>query len=54
VSVASGAWCDQQTGDNRTAQRVLAEIASPILRRATTRITIRVGYVVSSTLDDPE
>jgi len=38
-TVTTGAWADQQSGEKRTAQRVLAEIVGPSLRRATTRIT---------------
>jgi single-strand DNA-binding protein len=46
-TVATEAWTDKQTGEKRTAQRVLAEIVGPSLRWATTRITkttrIQVG-----------
>jgi single-strand DNA-binding protein len=38
-TVTTEAWTDKQTGDKRTAQRVLAEIVGPSLRWATTRIT---------------
>ena len=32
-------WTDNQTGDERTARRVLAEVVGPSLRWATTRVT---------------
>ena len=32
------AWTDKQSGEKRTAQRVLAEIVGPSLRWATARI----------------
>jgi single-strand DNA-binding protein len=38
-TVTTEAWTDQQSGEKRTAQRVLAEIVGPSLRWATTRIT---------------
>ncbi len=38
-TVTTEAWTDKQTGEKRTAQRVLAEIVGPSLRWATTRIT---------------
>jgi single-strand DNA-binding protein len=38
-TVTTEAWTDQQTGEKRTAQRVLAEIVGPSLRWATARIT---------------
>jgi single-strand DNA-binding protein len=38
-TIATDTWTDNQTGDKRTAQRVLAEIVGPSLRWATTRIT---------------
>ena len=38
-TVTTEAWTDQQTGEKRTAQRVLGEIVGPSLRWATTRIT---------------
>jgi hypothetical protein len=37
--VTTEAWTDKQTGEKRTAQRVLAEIVGPSLRWATARIT---------------
>jgi single-strand DNA-binding protein len=38
-TVTTEAWTDKQTGEKRTAQRVLAEIVGPSLRWATTRTT---------------
>jgi single-strand DNA-binding protein len=38
-TVTTDAWTDKQTGEKRTAQRVLAEIVGPSLRWATARIT---------------
>jgi single-strand DNA-binding protein len=38
-TVTTEAWTDKQTGEKRTAQRVLADIVGPSLRWATTRIT---------------
>jgi single-strand DNA-binding protein len=38
-TVATEAWTDKQTGEKRTAQRVLAEVVGPSLRWATARIT---------------
>ncbi len=38
-TVITEAWTDKQSGEKRTAQRVLAEIVGPSLRWATTRIT---------------
>ena len=38
-TVTTEAWTDQQSGEKRTAQRVLAEIVGPSLRWATARIT---------------
>jgi single-strand DNA-binding protein len=38
-TVTTEAWTDKQTGEKRTAQRVLAEIVGPNLRWATARIT---------------
>ena len=38
-TVTTEAWTDKQTGEKRTAQRVLAEIVGPSLRWATARIT---------------
>ena len=38
-TVTTEVWTDKDTGDKRTAQRVLAEIVGPSLRWATTRIT---------------
>jgi hypothetical protein len=38
-AITTEAWTDKQTGDKRTAQRVLAEIVGPCLRGAATRIT---------------
>ena len=38
-TVTTEAWTDQQTGEKRTAQRVLAEVVGPSLRWATARIT---------------
>jgi single-strand DNA-binding protein len=38
-TVTTEAWTDKQSGEKRTAQRVLAEIVGPSLRWATTRIT---------------
>jgi single-strand DNA-binding protein len=38
-TVTTEAWTDKQSGEKRTAQRVLAEIVGPSLRRATARIT---------------
>jgi single-strand DNA-binding protein len=38
-TVTTDAWTDKDTGDKRTAQRVLAEVVGPSLRWATTRIT---------------
>jgi single-strand DNA-binding protein len=37
-TVTTEAWTDQQSGEKRTAQRVLAEIVGPSLRWATARI----------------
>lgn len=37
--VTTEAWTDKQSGEKRTAQRVLAEIVGPSLRWATARIT---------------
>jgi single-strand DNA-binding protein len=38
-TVTTEAWSDKQTGEKRTAQRVLAEVVGPSLRWATARIT---------------
>jgi single-strand DNA-binding protein len=38
-TVTTEAWADQQTGEKRTAQRVLAELVGPSLRWATARVT---------------
>jgi single-strand DNA-binding protein len=38
-TVTTEAWTDQQSGEKRTAQRVLAEIVGPSLRWATARVT---------------
>ena len=38
-TVTTEAWTDKQTGEKRTAQRVLAEMVGPSLRWATARIT---------------
>ena len=38
-TVTTEAWTDRQSGEKRTAQRVLAEIVGPSLRWATARIT---------------
>jgi single-strand DNA-binding protein len=38
-TVTTEAWTDKQTGEKRTAQRVLAEVVGPSLRWATARIT---------------
>jgi single-strand DNA-binding protein len=38
-TVTTEAWTDKQSGEKRTAQRVLAEIVGPSLRWATARIT---------------
>src|SRR5262245_50608198 len=38
-TVTTETWTDKQTGEKRTAQRVLAEIVGPSLRWATARIT---------------
>jgi single-strand DNA-binding protein len=38
-TVTTDAWADQQTGEKRSAQRVLAEVVGPSLRWATARIT---------------
>jgi single-strand DNA-binding protein len=38
-TVTTDVWTDKQTGEKRTAQRVLAEIVGPSLRWATARIT---------------
>ncbi len=38
-TVTTDAWTDKDTGDKRTAQRVLAGVVGPSLRWATTRIT---------------
>jgi single-strand DNA-binding protein len=38
-TVITEAWIDKQSGEKRTAQRVLAEIVGPSLRWATARIT---------------
>jgi single-stranded DNA-binding protein len=35
-TMATDTWTDDQTGDKRTAQRVLAEIVGPSMRWATT------------------
>jgi len=37
--ITTEAWTDTETGDKRTAQRVLAEIVGPSLRWATSRVT---------------
>jgi single-strand DNA-binding protein len=37
-TVITEAWTDKQTGEKRTAQRVLADIVGPSLRWATARI----------------
>jgi single-strand DNA-binding protein len=37
-TVTTEAWTDKQTGEKRTAQRVLADIVGPSLRWATARI----------------
>ncbi|HZN76792.1 MAG TPA: single-stranded DNA-binding protein [Micromonosporaceae bacterium] len=38
-TVTTDSWTDKESGDKRTAQRVLAEVLGPSLRWATTRIT---------------
>jgi single-strand DNA-binding protein len=38
-TVTTDAWTDKQTGERRTAQRVMAEVVGPSLRWATARIT---------------
>jgi single-strand DNA-binding protein len=38
-TVTTEAWTDRQSGERRTAQRVLAEVVGPSLRWATARIT---------------
>jgi catechol 2,3-dioxygenase-like lactoylglutathione lyase family enzyme len=38
-TVTTDAWTDEQSGEKRTAQRVLADIVGPSLRWATARIT---------------
>jgi single-strand DNA-binding protein len=38
-TITTEAWTDKQSGEKRTAQRVLAEVVGPSLRWATTRIT---------------
>jgi single-strand DNA-binding protein len=38
-TITTEAWTDNQSGERRTAQRVLAEIVGPSLRWATARIT---------------
>jgi single-strand DNA-binding protein len=38
-TVTTEAWTDKQSGEKRTAQRVLAEMVGPSLRWATARIT---------------
>jgi single-strand DNA-binding protein len=38
-TVTTEAWSDKQSGEKRTAQRVLAEVVGPSLRWATVRIT---------------
>jgi single-strand DNA-binding protein len=37
-TVTTDVWSDKQTGEKRTAQRVLAEVVGPSLRWATARI----------------
>jgi single-strand DNA-binding protein len=46
--ITTEAWTDRETGDKRTAQRVLAEIVGPSLRWATTRMT-KTTRTLSST-----
>ena len=38
-TITTEAWTDKQSGEKRTAQRVLAEVVGPSLRWATVRIT---------------
>jgi single-strand DNA-binding protein len=38
-TVTTDSWTDKESGDKRTAQRVLAEVVGPSLRWATTQIT---------------
>jgi single-strand DNA-binding protein len=53
-TVTTDAWTDKQTGEKRTAQRVLAEIVGPSLRWATARIskTTRTSVADEQTHDD--
>jgi single-strand DNA-binding protein len=38
-TVTTDSWTDKESGDKRTAQRVVAEVVGPSLRWATTRIS---------------
>jgi single-strand DNA-binding protein len=38
-TVTTDSWIDKESGEKRTAQRVLAEVVGPSLRWATTRVT---------------
>jgi single-strand DNA-binding protein len=51
-TVTTEAWTDKQTGEKRTAQRVLAEIVGPSLRWATTRITKTARTPTTDETDD--
>ena len=55
-TVTIAAWTDKQTGEKRTAQRVLAEIVGPSLHWVTARIikTTRTSTTDEPTDDDSE
>ena len=55
-TVTTEAWTDKESGDKRTALRVLAEIVGPSLRWATTRITktTRTQATNETPNDEPE
>ena len=51
-TVTTEAWTDKQSGEKRTAQRVLAEVVGPSLRWATARIAKTTR--VSASGEDPQ
>ncbi len=51
-TVTTEAWTDKQTGDKRTAQRVLADIVGPSLRWAPARITKSTRTPADKQTDD--
>jgi single-strand DNA-binding protein len=53
-TVTTETWTDKQTGEKRTAQRVLAEIVGPSLRWATARIAKTTRIPASDENDDGE